>query len=140
MPIHTFNSPKELLDYLKHLERQADSRIQPWQKELKPGDYFIRLYPFHAGEILVIYGLIYESPYEEDRAYFAQPHMRNKRLAMCYSAVELLGEIGTVHISTMHIKITKDQFEAARARGFGVTQEELKRLIKERYPQVEFTP
>lgn len=95
---------------------RADAVVSP-EDEAKavPGAYFVRLEP-DAG--LTIYGEIIQPKYPEDRAQYSKPHMRFVRLTKCYSQVEPEGEYGNVHIATMAVFLTKEQFEDFRKAGW----------------------
>jgi hypothetical protein len=134
MNVTSFATIEEMVAYMDKNNREADDRILPWQREFKAGDCFLRVTDDGWGEPLVIFGEIYESPYAEDREHLAEPHMANKRLAKCYSVMCEDGESGSIHISTMHLKLTKEEFEEARARGWKPDMQEMLRAYETQYP------
>lgn len=67
----------------------------------------------------------------------AQPDMANKRLAKCYSVLCEDGESGSVHVSTMHLKLTKEEFERAKARDW---QSDMLEMLRAYEKQYSFTP
>ncbi len=107
----------------------AAERVQPFQKLLKPGDFFVR-----AQSDFIIYGEILdptpdpiseegldEEELEEARAEHAfelklrnQPHMAAYRFSRCFSRICPQGEMGDIHISTVVKVISKESFEKAR--------------------------
>ena len=75
----------------------ADNSAQEWQKQIKKGDCFRRLYYGLEiyGEVLGDYG-------------------GNFRICHCYSFVCPEGEIGRVHVSTIDHLIDRQAFEKVR--------------------------
>ena len=67
-----------------------------------------------GADLLTIYGEIIESPFEQDREIFAQPHMKHYRLSRCFSVACPEGEIGDVHVSSIRSLLEKETFELAR--------------------------
>ena len=113
MELQLFDSTEEMLDAVRQAREAADAQVQPWQAAIKPGDFFVRVVMFGA-DVLTIYGEIIESPFEQDRKIFAQPHMKHYRLSKCYSVACPEGEIGDVHVSSIRSLIVKEIFELAR--------------------------
>jgi len=142
MKVTSFETPEDMFKFLQELresEKSADQTILPWQHAVGPEDCFIRVVDDGMGNPIVIYGRVYESEYPEDRYHMTEPHMRNKRLAWCFSQVAPEGETGNVHVANMHIKITRDMFEAAKAREWRTDSLELIRLFQEQY-QNDYVP
>jgi len=133
MDVTSFATPEEIVAYFDKCNQEADDRILPWQREFKIGDCFLGVIDDGYGEPIVIYGEIYESKYPEDREHLAQPHMANKRLSKCYSQICKEGESGSIHIAVMHLKLTKDQFEAAKARDWQPDSLEMLHLFNQQY-------
>lgn len=116
-----------------HLRRQreaADAAAQDWQKALAPGDCFYRE---TAG--VAIYGELQDpmgywrkdldrDPDFADPEYlwekdnWARPEMANQRFARCYSTLCPDGELGHAHVASVDAKLTREEFEAARAAGW----------------------
>ena len=117
MEIQFFDSTEEMLDAIREARQVADGRVLPWQDRIKPGDLFARVEMFGA-ELLTIYGEIIESPYEQDREIFAQPHMKHYRLSKCFSVACPEGEMGEVHVASIQILIDRETFELARLAGW----------------------
>ena len=117
MNIQFFDSTEEMFDAIHDARQTADGRVLPWQTRIKPGDLFVRVVMFGA-EILTIYGEIIESPFEQDREIFAQPHMKHYRLSKCFSVACPEGEMGEVHVASIQILIDRETFELARLAGW----------------------
>jgi hypothetical protein len=94
----------------------ADARVEPWQADMKVGDHFVRI--VDMGEPVVIYGVIEESPYEEDKEHYEQPHMKHFRMTRCFSVMCTEGEIGDTHVAVMAKKISPVQFAIACEMGW----------------------
>lgn len=108
-----FDSFEEIMEEIRRRTEAADSRVEPWQAEIKPGDFFLEQH----GEI-TIYGEVIESPYEEDREMYRKPHMKHFRLTRCFSVACPEGEMGDKHVSAIMMLLSKDQFEQARKMGW----------------------
>ena len=113
MEIQSFDSTKEMFETVRRAREAADAQVKPWQAAIKLGDHFVRVVMFGA-ERLTIYGEIIESPFLQDREIFTQPHMKYYRFSRCFSVACPEGEIGDVHVSTVHQLIDKETFELAR--------------------------
>jgi hypothetical protein len=90
-------------------QQAAAEQIQPWQRELKPGDFFYRNHPCGVtifGEVL---------PVDADEA---DEQMPDYRFVRAYSQVLPEGEMGEIHISTVAGVLTAEDFAAAKARGW----------------------
>jgi hypothetical protein len=97
----------------------------PWQAELAPGDVFLRV----EGDLLIYCEIwpvgegpgitLTEAERDHDRWIFDQPHMRNKRNCMCYSAVCPSGELGSVDVRTAVAKSSPEELREARAAWLG---------------------
>lgn len=95
---------------------EADAQVKPWQAEMKVGDHFVRI--VDMGEPIVIYGVLEDSPYEEDQEHYSEPHMKHFRLTKCFSIMCPEGEFGDTHVSVMQKKLSPTQFELAREMGW----------------------
>jgi hypothetical protein len=112
---------KNIEEFFKQIEEarnKADNSVEPWQTEMKNGDYFIRVWSdedwqVHVGP-LIIYGEIVPLEYEEDRYLYSQPRMKNVRWAMCYSTLCEEGEPGGIHVGSMTFKLSPEQFVVAK--------------------------
>jgi hypothetical protein len=111
-----FDTPEELLEAVA----QSNARMQAapttdWQQEMKPGDHFVRLMEV-GGHDVDVYGEVLDIKDEEDAALLrSRPDLR---MCMCYSKLCPDGEMGTVFISTMSYRISRDLFRVARAMGW----------------------
>jgi hypothetical protein len=106
-------------DFFKEIAENrnaADAQVEPWQADMKVGDHFVRI--VDMGEPIVIYGVIEESPYEEDTEHYEQPHMKHFRMTRCFSVMCPEGEIGDTHVAVMSKKLSPTQFELAREMGW----------------------
>ena len=99
------DTAEELLAYNAELEREANARIQSWQWSITKGEYLRYTYDFAPG--LVVYAEVLSAkpkhPYVFVRAY---------------STAVPAGELGDVHRSVLAARIGREEFEAARARGW----------------------
>jgi hypothetical protein len=134
MSIQVFDSPEEMFEQLRRDRENADRHIQPWQRELKPGDYVVRITE-QFGQIIVIYGKLLD-PLESERPYynlddpeeaamfrdveerFGEAWHRSFRFGRFYSPMCMQGEIGDVHLATISGVISEAQFEEARQQGW----------------------
>jgi hypothetical protein len=103
---------------------EADSHVQPFQADLRPGDFFVRFPDYD----LVIWGEILE-PHPEDAPLYAEAHMANYRSTRSFSLACPQGEIGDIHVATVTTTIGRAQFEAARAAGWPSDIETLSRIL-----------
>jgi len=132
MKVTTFKSGEDLVHYIDDLRKRADSAAESWQKDIKTGDFFLRLL-----DGLVIYGKVIEpdlsdfegipeeemsdemrSEYEWEKNAYKAPHMANMRFSNCFSQLCPEGELGDTHVCNMNMKITEEQFEQAKAAGW----------------------
>ena len=100
MNITFYNSTEEMLDDLSRAMQEADSRVKPWQSEIKKGDCF-----WHDTEYgFQIYGEVLKKPYREK-------HLRHYRFCKCFSEACPDGEMGYVHTSVISGLLTREEFE-----------------------------
>ena len=101
-----FDSLEEMMQRMQEQMKAADARVQPWQAEIKPGQYFIHgtQYGFD------IYGNVLETYQEE--------HMKHYRFCKCHSIACPEGELGDVHVSVIGRTLSQDQFSEAREQGW----------------------
>ena len=127
MEFKQYDSFEQMLEDLNANREAADARVGPEANQYKPGGYYLR---YLASYSVFIYGEIYD-PIEEDRklgaseeeleylrGVYAQPHMQNYRATRSYSVMCEEGEHGDVHVSTMLMPLTKEEFERARELGW----------------------
>lgn len=132
MTVETYATTEELLASMTSAREAADESIQPWQRELKPGDKVVRLY----GD-LVIFGQLLDvlelerQEYDLDdpeeaaqcaeMARFYSPSgdwYQSFRFGKFYSVACTEGELGDVHLATVAAKITEGTYELARVGGW----------------------
>ena len=101
-----FDSFEEMMEAIERAREEADRRVKPWQREIKIGDYFEKDTPYG----FKVYCQVLDE-YEE-------PHMRNFRFCRCYSVACPDGELGDVHVSTAKRRITKEEFQEMKRRGW----------------------
>jgi hypothetical protein len=126
-----YDSFEEMMEAERKAREAADAMVQPWQLEYRAGDILVSDpgygFPvFH--EILDIEKIVkenfrkYGDDYEDEGIYlldtYNQPHMRNYRFTRSYSVVVPEGEYGDIHLSIAIGKISREDFEELRARGF----------------------
>jgi hypothetical protein len=106
MSIFEFDKYEDIMEALWRDQAAADSRVQPWQAEIKMREYFIRR--VHG---IPIYGEVLKERKKPK-------HLRNYRFTKCYSVILPEGEKGDIHVSTIEKILTKAEFEDARGRGW----------------------
>jgi len=104
--IQEFDSFEEMMEAIERAREEADKRVKPWQRKIKVGDYFEKETP---------YGF---KVYCEVLDEYDEPHLKNFRFCRCYSVACPDGELGDVHVSTAKRKITKEEFEEMKRRGW----------------------
>lgn len=127
MTVQAFDSFSDALVVLAANEKAADEAATETQKAVTIGDYFMRHCP---DADVVVYGEILDpslpaAPYDkglseedleeirrEGEDYASRPYIRFCR---CFSILEPEGELGSVHVVTMDLVISRDLFEAAKA-------------------------
>ena len=108
MAIKSFKSSDEMWQYLQNQKQAADGQVQPWQSEVKTGDFFRR----QSNYDFSIYGVIL--PEEEPRA----TGLENYRFTKCYSIACPEGELGDIHVSTIEHLLLHEEFEKLKQRGW----------------------
>jgi hypothetical protein len=106
MNIEPFDSFDDMMAYLRKQMDAADSAVQPWQEQIKAGDYFSRA----SGHGFNIYGEVLPDEGPRER------HVRHYRFCQCYSIACPDGEMGDVHVSTIEQLLSREDFEKARER------------------------
>lgn len=95
----------------------AAAKIKPWQRDLKPGDHFVR---FSNG--IAIYSKvmpIFEEDAEGEETDVEKSQADSDfRFTKSYSAACPDGELGDVHISTVFKQITEGEFKSFQSRGW----------------------
>ena len=108
MPIEEFDDLEDLFEQMRRNQQAADSKVEDWQRQIKPRDYFRRYSP-HG---FYIYGEVL------DEAESREPGLENYRLIRGYSLACHNGEMGDIHVSTVEKILTEEEFEEARRRGW----------------------
>ena len=106
MTVIPFDDLDDFFEYEDRNRKAADARVQDWQKALGPGDYFAR----DPGLGFDIYGEILKP----DGPYTGP--MEHYRFCRAYSVACPMGELGDVHVSEIDRKLSRGEFEIARAR------------------------
>jgi hypothetical protein len=106
MEVEFFDSDEALARRLQQAMKAADAKVRPWQAAILPGQCFITV----AEDDLLVFGTVLEG-YTEER-------LQHYRFCRCYSVACPEGELGDVHVSTVLRLISREQFEAAQARGW----------------------
>lgn len=119
MRIISFEDVDDVFKYLRERTEDAATRVQPWQSELKPGDYYLRL--VQEGDVVIaVYGEILEPEYdpEDGPNLYNTPSMRDYRFSRSFSVGCPSGELGDVHVSTVGKKLSPTQFNLAAQWGW----------------------
>jgi hypothetical protein len=129
MTVHGFDNTDDMFAWMRQQERAANANVTPDQAEIGYGDYWVRIC-----EDIYIFGYVPTQDEQEaserelgaddeeieyQRDMLADAYARGYRYGKCYSAIEIEGEWGSTHISTM-TKITKEMFEEAQSVDWGV--------------------
>lgn len=109
----SFDTVEEMFEAVAQLNAEAaEMPVEQWQKDLKPGDCFLRVYNIGEPVPLNIYGEVIDVTDPEDAELMeSRPDLR---MCKCYSQLCPEGELGTVFIVAMTQPLTREQFEAAR--------------------------
>jgi len=99
MKVEFYNTFDEMMAAIEQARKAADAKVQPWQAEVKAGDYVILLNDL-VGVILV-----------EILEEYRQEHMKNYRFSRAYSVVVPEGELGDIHVSQVDAVIPKELFD-----------------------------
>jgi len=110
----------------------ADSKVAPEQVALKPGDFCVRV--AHGitiySEILDAANLLLNGrqvndldedeleEYQDVLDSYKEEALKHYRFTRSYSYLCPQGELGDIHISTVHRIITKEEFLAAQCKGW----------------------
>lgn len=109
----------------------ADTQVRP-EHVVEPGEFFVReAYGLHIySEVLDAAAYMLDGRTESDldeeereeiesvRESYADPSMKYYAFTKSYSQVCPRGELGDVHMSCVSRKITRSEFESARASGW----------------------
>jgi len=108
MSIHAFPDFDSMMRAEQAAQTEAEAQIQDWQRNLKPGDYFLKEHPCGIsiwGEVL---------PVDDDD----EERLPGYILVNAFSAVLKDGEVGEMHVSTITRKVSGVEFIAAKGRGW----------------------
>ena len=101
--IYSADNFEDFISLEQEAQKQASLQIQPWQREVKPGDFIVR-----KSQGFDIFCEVLPTDPEET--------MSDYRLVKAFSEVCPQGEMGDIHISTIHLVINQLLFEAAIKR------------------------
>ena len=136
---------ENIFTYLDRRAREAYAKSEAWQRELKPGDFYLA---FERSAGLWIYGEIQGPPevpsldgVDEEQAdemraesefeqrVYRDGVARGFHPAHAFSDACPEGEYGDVHISTITLILTKEQFETARRMSWPNDAERVRVLV-----------
>ena len=120
MKIREFDSVEELFDEMRRDQEAADERAKTHHlgvADLKHGDCFIVPRPDIG---VVIFGEVIEhdDKYPEDNESIQESRLRGYVYARCYSPLCVEGELGDTHITRIQAKISRNDFDHAKANGW----------------------
>ncbi len=107
MSIYAFDDSEDLFAQMRRDQEAADARVEPWQATIKPGDYVAR-----PGPEFLIYSEILKDPEPRETA------LQHYRFTRSYSIACPSGELGDIHISTIERKLSEDEFQVVKERGW----------------------
>lgn len=125
----------QILHFMRKQEEIANSSVTDDQKNIEGDCFVIRHYRIDSQHEIKIYGEVWslDHVFEVEAKYYSssdemeefeefKESMRNSyergyRFGKWYSELEVEGELGSAHISTMH-KIDQEQFEIARQKAW----------------------
>jgi hypothetical protein len=116
----SFDSAEEMFAAIAQSNAAADAQVQPWQRDLAPGDFFLTAY-FDV--------LIYNEVLEDKPEPGETPLRPGMRVIRAYSQLEDRGELGYAHVSTALRKLSQAQFEKARELGWPSSERELVQVL-----------
>jgi hypothetical protein len=103
MEVEFFDSHEAAAKRLRQAMEAADARVTPWQAALRPGECILSI----VEDGLVVFGEVLEG--------YREPHLKHYRFCRCFSVACPEGELGDVHVSTVACRISREEFELARA-------------------------
>lgn len=110
---------------LADAQAEADIAVEPWQRLLKPGDkvVLVRRKAVLCAEILDPVVAAREDGATDEqldylRGIYADPQMKNYRVARCYRPMQSDGEVSDIHISSTLRTISDERFEEVRRTGW----------------------
>ncbi len=106
MTIRAADDFDEFIRQEEQARQAADAQVRPWQKHIKPGDYFVRDTPYGFD--------IYGEVLEPDAPYTG--HMEHYQFCRAYLVACPDGELGDIHVSLVAWVLRQEEFEEAKAR------------------------
>jgi hypothetical protein len=118
-----------MVEAMRKAEDAANARVRPLQQDVVWGTHWAAHYPDME---LIVFGYVPtleelekierghgadDEEWEFEKATTLDSYARGYRFGKAYSVIEPEGEWGSTHISVM-LPISKEQFEAARERGW----------------------
>ena len=137
MIFKSYTSFEEMLADIRQATKEADERVTPQQQRYRPGDIVVSDsgygFPiFH--EILDIEKIARDDLWkhgdavEDECIYlldlYREPHMKNYCFTRSYSEACPEGELGDIHRSIGQFRISRENFEEIRQKGFRLEQED----------------
>jgi hypothetical protein len=122
--IMEFNSWEEAQERMKEMEDKANASVSPKQQEIVYGSYWLRAVEgtgwFEYGHVLE-QSLAESKQTKESVRALRDAYARGYRFSKAHSLYSVRGELGDSHIAVLW-PITEEEFIAASAAGFAVTQ------------------
>jgi hypothetical protein len=119
MPIIAVTDIDDFFAQEEQAQERAALLIPVWAGTLTVGDHFLREVTF-SDETITIYSEILPQTVEDEDGnevvvpYDGSPYRFTRSFSTCCPE----GELGDAHISTIARRISKEEFEAARANGW----------------------
>lgn len=114
--IKTYDSFDEMAE---ELQRQSDKarkfadKYRLWEQNLQGGDFFVE-----STDYGLMYGEVFISRDPEDKEIEKRSRENGYIFSRVFSSLCPQGELGSVHISRIFYKITKEGFDQAKKQGF----------------------
>ncbi len=99
-----FDSVEEMFEVERKAREEADARVEEWQAKIKVGDCFRQSTSYGFD----IYGEVLEEHNAE--------HLKHYRFCYCFSVACPEGEKGDVHMSQVTEIISREDYEAIKAK------------------------
>lgn len=107
MPSRPVQDFDDFMEQERRAAARADAGVADWQSSVKKGDYFVK----GSGAGIPVYGEILRNGRKGGQ-------LQHYRFSRCYSAYCPEGEMGDIHVSTIEKVLSKDEFNAAKAKGW----------------------
>ena len=107
--IEFFDSVDEMFKAEQKAQEEANARVKDWQRQIKVGDCFRQETDYGFD----IYGEVLEEHNAE--------HLKNYRFCYCFSVACPEGEKGDVHVCQISEVISREDYEAIKAKLQGVS-------------------